>query len=180
MIAATDSCCVAPLLPFLKTLFDIALLRKGPEHIPRSGVLLLMAVAMWLFAVLTQLALIEQFTEADFALEIFSALIAVTSYAIVVIGFGKAPRLTQTITAILGCGAILALAFVTAYALLLPFVGRAVMALVVWFIVLWSISVKGHIISSAISRHWYLGMAIAVSVFVLQHVVHAYLTAPQA
>lgn len=178
MIAATDRCRVAPLLPFIRTLFDIALLRKGPEHIPRSGVLLLMAIALWLFAVLTQLALIEQFSESDFALEVFSALIAITCYSTVVIGFGQAPRLTQTITALLGCGAILAVAFVFAYTFLLPFVGRAVMALVVWFVVLWSVSIKGHIIASAINRHWYLGLAIAVSIFVLQHVVHAYLTAP--
>ncbi|MGI9270143.1 MAG: hypothetical protein ACR2QT_00085 [Woeseiaceae bacterium] len=178
MITSTDCCHVAPLLPFLKTLFDIALLRKGPEHIPRSIVLLLMAVTLWLFAVLTQLALIDQFNESDFALEIFSALIAITCYSTVVIGFGQAPRLTQTITAILGCGAILAVTFVFAYTFLLPFVGRAVMALVVWFIVLWSVSIKGHIIASAINRHWYLGLAIAVSIFVLQHVVHAYLTAP--
>ena len=177
MIAATDPYRKSILLPFLRTLFDIALLRKGPEHIPRSLVLLLLAIALWFFAVLCQLALIEQFSEADFLLEIFSALLAVTCYAAVVVGFGLAPRLLQTVTALLGCGAILAFAFMVAYVLLLPFVGRAVMALIVWFIVLWSVSVKGHIIARAINRHWYLGLAIAVSIFVLQHAVHVYLTA---
>ena len=177
MIVATDRCCVAPLLPFLRTLFDIALLRKGPEHIPRSGVLLLMAIVLWLFAILSQLAIIEQFTESDFALEIFSAFIAVTCYSMVVIGFGQGSRLTQTITAILGCGAILGLTFSITYVLAQAMGSQLVMVLMVWFIVLWSISIKGHIIASAINRHWYLGMAIAVSVFVLQHVVHAYLTA---
>ena len=166
-----------PLLPFLKTLFDIALLRKGPEHIPRSIVLLLLAIGLWLFAVLTQLVLIDRFNESDFVLEIFSALLAVISYSIVVVGFGKAPRLMQTITAILGCGAMLAIVFVVVFVFLQPFVGSVVMALAVWAIVLWSMSIKGHIIASAIDRHWYLGLAIAVSIFILQHIVHALLTA---
>jgi hypothetical protein len=177
MIVTTDRCCVAPLLPFLKTLIDIALLRKGPEHIPRSTVLLLMAIVLWLFAVLAQLVLIDRFNESDFVLEIFSALLAVICYSTVVVGFGKAPRLTQTITAILGCGAILAILFIVVYVFLQPLLGQAVMALAVWLIVLWSLSIKGHIIASVIERHWYLGLAIAVSIFILQHIVHAFLTA---
>lgn len=176
MIAATDRCCVAPLLPFLQTLIDIALLRKGPEHIPRSNVLLLLVIAMWLVAVLAQLVLISQFDEADFVYEIFSALLAVTCYSIVVIGFGQAPRLTQSITALLGCGALLSTIFAIAYVVLQAIDSPLVMALVVWVIVLWSVSIKGHIIASAINRHWYLGLAIAVSIFVLQHVVHAFMT----
>jgi len=177
MIVATDCCCVVPLLPFLKTLFDITLLRKGPEHVPKSIVLLLLAIGIWLFAVLTQLVLIDRFNESDFVLEIFSALLAVICYSIVVVGFGKAPRLMQTITAILGCGAILAIFFVVVFVFLQPFVGSVVMALAVWAIVLWSMSIKGHIIASVIERHWYLGLAIAVSIFILQHIVHAFLTA---
>ena len=172
MIVTIDRCRAVPLLPFLKTLFDIALLRKGPEHIPRSVVILLMAVALWFVSALTALALIDRFDESDFFLEIFSALIAVASYSAIVIVARQRPRLTQTISAIIGCGAILTLAFVAAYVLLKPFIGAVLMTLVAWLILLWSVSIKGHIIASAINRHWYIGLSIAVAVFILQSIIN--------
>jgi hypothetical protein len=107
MIAATARRRVTPLLLFIKTLFDIALLRKGPQHIPRSGILLLLAALLWIVAVLAALVLIDRFDERDVVLEFFSVLIAVVCYSAIVIGARQGPRLTQTITAILGCGALL-------------------------------------------------------------------------
>ena len=132
---------------------------------------------LWIFAVLCQVALIPQIDESDLVLEVFSAFIGVTCYSAVVIGFGQRARLTQTLTAVLGCGALLAIIFTAAFILLQAIGSPMLMALVVWAIVLWSVSVKGHIIASAINQHWYAGLAIAVSVFILQHVVHAYITA---
>ncbi len=172
MIVAIDCCRAVPLLPFLQTLFDIALLRKGPEHIPRSVVFLLMAMALWFVSALTALALIDRFDESDFILEIFSALIAVAFYSAIVIVARQRPRLTQTISAIIGCGALLTLVFVAAYAMLKPFIGAGFMTLVAWLILLWSVSVKGHIIASAINRHWYIGLSISVTVFVLQSIIN--------
>jgi hypothetical protein len=166
------------LLPLIQTLFQITLLRKGPQDLPRSGVLLLLAILLWLLAVLCQVALIQSIDEMDFVLELFSALIGVICYSAIVVAVGHAPRLTQTITAILGCGSLLAFAFAVAYVFLQAIGSPVLMLLVVWAIVLWSVSVKGHIIASAINRHWYAGLAIAVAVFVLQHVVHAYVSAP--
>ncbi|MGI9199563.1 MAG: hypothetical protein ACR2QL_00790 [Woeseiaceae bacterium] len=164
------------MLPLIQTLFDIVRLRKGPEHIPRSTVLLILVIGLWLFAVLAQMVMIERIAEADFFYEIFSALVGVICYSAVVIGFGKAARLTQTITAILGCGALLSILFTVGYIVLQAVGNNTLTFLMVWAIVLWSISIKGHIIASAISRHWYLGLAIAVFVFILQHVVHAYIS----
>lgn len=166
------------LLPLFRTLYEITLLRKGPQHIPRSGILLVMATVFWLFAVLCQVALIQSIDEKDFVLELFSALVGVICYSAVVVAFGQSPRLTQTITAILGCGAMLAFVFAFAYIFLQAIGSPVLMLLVVWAIVLWSVSVKGHIIASAINRHWYAGLAIAVAVFSLQHVIHAFTSAP--
>ena len=167
---------IKAMLPLIQTLFDIARLRKGPEHIPRSTLLLMLAIFLWLFAVLCQVALIQQIDETDFALELFSALVGISCYSIVVVVFGQGPRLTQTLTAILGCGALVAIVFTVAYVVLQAIDSPLIMMIAIWAIVLWSISVKGHIIASAINRHWYLGMAIAVFVFVLQYVVNAFIT----
>ncbi len=73
-------------------------------------------------------------------------------------------------SAIIGCGALLMSVFVAAYVLLQPFIGPGLMTLVAWLILLWSVSIKGHIIASAINRHWYIGLSIAVAVFILQSI----------
>jgi hypothetical protein len=158
----------APLQLFLQTLFDIALLRKGPEHIPRSVVMLLMAVMLWLFARLATLALISSSSEQIFVIEFFSAFFSVCLYAVVVVLAGKKSHLLQTITAIIGVSAVMRVVYLTANTLLLPFLGVGFMRLVVLATILWSISVKGNIIASAIERHWYAGLAVALVVTIMQ------------
>lgn len=176
MIAATHRCCEFHLLLFVKILFDIALLRKGPQHIPRSGILLSLAALLLAVAVLAALVLIDRFDEQDVVLEFFSVLIAVCCYSTIVLGARQGQRLTQTITAILGCGALLTFALVAGYVLLPPIIGTRLMTLVAFLILLWSLSIKGHIIASAINQHWYLGLAIAVAVFTLQSFANRLLT----
>jgi len=78
----------------------------------------------------------------------------------------------QTISAILGCGALISLAFVAEFVLFTPFLGQSISALVAQLILLWSVPVEGHIIARAIDRHWYVGILIAISVFALQFVLY--------
>ena len=49
------------MLPLIRTLFEIVLLRKGPEDLPRYWFLLVLIVALWLISALSVLALIERF-----------------------------------------------------------------------------------------------------------------------
>lgn len=156
------------MLPFLKTLFDIALMRKGPQHIPRSVVMLLMAVLLWVFARLATLALIRGSNEQIFVVEFFSAFIAICIYAVVVVLAGKNERLLQTITAIVGVSAVMRVVYLIANTLLAPFLGASFMTLVVIATIVWSISVKGHIVANAIERHWYAGLAVALVVTITQ------------
>lgn len=165
------------LLPLLKTLFDITLLRKGPEHIPRSAVMLVMNLALWLFSALAALALIERFDESDFFLSIFSGAIGLLCYAVLIVASGKNPRLLQAISAIIGCGALITLAFVAEYALLVPLIGDVSAGIIATLILFWSVPVEGHIIARAIDRHWYVGILIAVAVFSLQYLINTLLMA---
>ena len=168
MIAATDRCCSVPLLPFLKTLFEIALLRKGPEHIPRSVVMLVMAIILWLLTRLAMLAFDERFNEHLFIVELFSAFLAAVCYSAAIIVAGQGPRVLQSLSAIIGISALMRVVFLLANMLLQPVIGAEFMPFVAWAVILWSVSVKGHIIASAIGRHRYVGMAIAVVVLILQ------------
>jgi len=155
MIALPNQGCSANVLPLIRTLFDIVLLRKGPEDIPRSAILLLMSLGLWLLA-------------ADFLNETFSLLLAVIFYSAVVVIAGHGQRVLQTITAIVGCGALLALSFTAVFVFLGQFVGAIALELIVYLYLMWSVSVEGHIIARAIDRHWYIGILIALAAFALQ------------
>ncbi len=161
------------MLPLIRTLFEIVLLRKGPEAIPRSGVLLVLVVGLWVFSSLAVLALISRFDESDFFLGLFSGMVGVLCYAALVIVSGHATRVLQTISAILGCGALITLAFVAEYVLFMPFLGQKIAEPIAQLILLWSVPVEGHIIARAIERHWYIGILIAIGVFALQHVIYS-------
>jgi len=159
-------------LPLVRTLFEIVLLRKGPDSIPRSAVLFSMILGLWLLSALVVLALIEQFDESDFLLSLFAGLVGVLCYAAVVVISGHSSRVLQTISAVLGCGALISLAFVAEFVLFTPFLGQSITGIVAQLILLWAVPVEGHIIARAIDRHWYVGILIAISVFVLQFVIY--------
>ena len=159
-------------MPFIRTLFDIVLMRRGPDAVPRSGVLLLMAIGLWLFSSLAGRALIDRLDESDFFLGLFSGIVGIACYAVVVVLGGYAERLLQTITTLVGCGALIFLVFVAEYVLFMPFAGERFTGLVANLILLWSVPVEGHIIARAINRHWYIGILIAIAVFALQYILY--------
>lgn len=156
------------MLPLARILFDITLLRRGPEHLPRSGILLAMTVVFWFFSVLVTLALIPRFDETDFFLSVFSALVGVLIYAGIVQLAGYPARVLQTVSAIIGVGSLITLVFVAAYVVLTPLLGEADAGLIATIVIFWSVPVEGHIIARAIDRHWYVGILLAVLVFVIQ------------
>ncbi len=165
------------MLPLVRTLFDIALLRRGPEHLPRSGVLLGMTITLWLVSVLAALALIDRFDESDFFLSVFSGLIGVLCYAGIVFLHGFPARMLQTVAAIIGVGALITLIFVAEYVLLSPLLGEANAGLVATLILFWSVPVEGHILARAIDRHWYIGILLAIMVFILQYSLNLFVMA---
>ena len=165
-------------LPLLRTLFDIVLLRKGPEAIPRSNILFAMIVVFWLLSSLSVLSLIEQYDEQDFITGLFTALIGLVCYGVTVVMAGFPGRVLQTLSAVLGCGALISFVFVAEFVLFTPFLGQTITGIVAQLILLWSVPVEGHIIARAINRHWYIGIVIAIVVFILQYVVYRAMTAP--
>lgn len=160
------------MIPLIKTLFDIVLLRRGPDAVPHSGLLFMMALGLWVFSSLAGLALIDRFDENDFFLGLFSGIVGIACYSVVVVLAGHSARLLQTITTLIGCGALIFLAFVAEYVLFNPFVGERITGLIANLILLWSVPVEGHIIARAVNRHWYIGILIAIAVFALQYILY--------
>jgi hypothetical protein len=160
----------------IRTLFDIVMIRKGPDAIPHSWLLFHATAALWLFPLLVAAMLVPNFTGAAVAITLTSWVLSLASFAIVIGMSGFRGRLLQAISAIIGCGALIFLAQVAGLVFLTPFVGAALAQIFIWLLLIWSVRVKGHIISCAIDCERHVGLLIAIAVFVLQYAVARALT----
>jgi hypothetical protein len=160
--------CDRTLLLLLRTFLDIIALRKGPEHVPDSWLLLVLSGAMMIAATFAATVLIEELAQQDFRLTIATATFGLLFYGAVLFVFGHPRRIVRALTCVLGCGAILTVLYVAEFVLFRPIVGPAAAGAVAALIALWSIPVEGHIISRVIQQHRFIGVAIAVAAFILQ------------
>ncbi len=156
------------MLPLIRTLVDITLLRKGPEDIPYSWVLLHMCIALWMLALLATAALITNFDATDAWVSLASAIVGAICYVVVLSATGYGGRAVQTLAALIGCGAVISFTMLAEIVLFTPFLGRDIASLIAFVVLVWSVPVKGHIIARAINWHWYAGIVIAFSIFLLQ------------
>lgn len=140
---------------------------------PDSVLVLLIAVAMLLFSTFCSAVLVDAGEEQRILLSLATSVLAYVLYAIALYFTGFIRRTTPTISSIMACGSIISVLAVAAYVLLRPFIGIPFAGLVSTLILFWSVPVKGHIIARAIERHWYVGIAIAASIFVLQIAIYS-------
>jgi hypothetical protein len=155
-------------LALLKTLFDIIRLRRGPDALPYSPLLFVIIGLMWLIAGLVMTLATAELDKQDFIIGSLTGMVGIACYAAIVVLVGKGARLLQTVMALLGCGALLSLMYVAGDLVLTPLLGDDLSIMIVTLILLWTVPVEGHIISRAIERHWYLGVAIAMGIFIFQ------------
>jgi hypothetical protein len=143
-------------------------LRKGPEHIPGSWLLLAIAVSLLALASFSATVLIEPLREQDLRLSVVTTLLVLAFYGSVLFVTGYGGRLVQVLTAVIGCGAVLTFLVIGEFVLFTPLLGAAAATNIAALMFLWSVPVEGHIISRAIKQHWLVGIAIAVAAFILQ------------
>ena len=154
---------------FIKTLFDILVLRKGPDAIPYSWLLLNAATVMWFMPLLIAAVVVPGFGGAAVLASVASWALSLVCYAGIIVLAGYPNRLLQALTAIIGCGAIIFVAQVVGLVAASVLLGAAVAELVIYLLLFWSVYVKGFIIARTISRDWYVGVVIAIAVFLLQY-----------
>ena len=155
-------------LSLIRTLLDIILLRQGPEVLPRSPVLLLVSIGLWLLSCVASLVLDDYYTANTFLLVVLAAGVGVVIYALLVNAAGQYPRMLQTLTAIIGCGAVLTFVALLCEAVLRYAVSEQQAQSALNLIILWSIAVEGHIVARTINRHWFVGFVAAFTVFIVQ------------
>lgn len=152
----------------LSILFDIALLRRGPDELPFSWVVLNLCIGLWLLALFATTVILANFDLRDAGIAVGSAVVGVFCYSLVLAIRGFSARFVQTASALIGTGALISFAMLAVLVLMTPFVGRNIANLVAFLLLVWSVPVKGHIIARAANWHWYAGIAIALAIFMLQ------------
>ena len=167
------------LLALLQTFFDILLIRKGPEDLPASRFLMWLAIgASVLLTLITSAALLppeEVRVDVTLALAAFAAVL----YVSIVLVAGCGNRLTQFLTATFGTDALFTAIYLLGYLALMATAGEQTANNVMGLFFYWSIAVQGHIIARTIDRHWFIGIAISMVVFVLLLLVYWQMTATE-
>jgi hypothetical protein len=154
---------------FLKTLFEIAVVRRGPDAIPHSWLLLNVATVMWFLPLVVLTTVVQDFGGAAVAATVASWILSLVCYVCVIVLAGYSSRLLQSLTAIVGCGAIIFGAQVAGLIATSLLLGAEAATIVIYLLLFWSVYVKGHIIARTIGREWYVGLVIAIAVFILQY-----------
>lgn len=159
---------IAGVWPLLKTLLDIIALRKGPDAIPYSWGLTGVVVFLWLAVSFVVVVINGGGDQGSFLRGMLLSSIALVIYSAIVVSMNRQARLLQTLTAVLGCGAVISALYAAEIVLLTPLLGQTGTSLLALLTIFWSVPVEGHIIARAIDRSWYVGIVIATLVFSLQ------------
>jgi hypothetical protein len=159
---------ISNVLPLIKSLLQILLLRKGPEALPRAPVIVVIVVGLWLLSGVAILVTVEGYSSRKFLIDILLTAFGLVIYALLINAANRAARLQQALSAILGCGALLGLVLVSAESLLPRLLAAEQVQSVVTLIWLWSLPVEAHIIARTIDRQWYIGFFSALVVLFLQ------------
>ena len=154
---------------FIRTLFDILAVRRGPDAIPHSWLLLNVATVMWFLPLLFAAMLVPGFRGAAVAASVAGWVLSLACFSAVIVLAGYSRRLLQALTAIVGCGAIIFIAQVTGLIAMSLLLGTVAANIVIYLLLFWSVYVKGYIIARTIARDLYVGLVIAIAVFLLQY-----------
>ncbi len=152
------------------------MLRKSPEQVPDSWLVFLFALVLMQFSSFVAATLINLGEDHSHLLTLMTNLLGMGIYAAILFVTGFFHRFVPVVSAIIACGSILTLLFVAAYVLLNPFLGGNIAVIVATLIIIWSVPVEGHIIARGIDQHWYIGIAIAMIVFIVQYAFQSIMT----
>ncbi len=157
------------LLALVSPFAAIAAHRAGPQHLPRSAFLLALVIVVHFLVYLLGMKVLGTPAPRFFVLPLLDTVAQAGFFALLLSAAGFRDRLTQTLTAVFGADALLnVLSVILAMASnasgeaavgILP----AIAALVV---MLWSLGVKGHILMHAAGFPYFVGVSLALGMFV--------------
>jgi hypothetical protein len=164
------------MLALLKTILDIMRLRKGPDAIPHSMLLLVIVVAFWLFVDVLGGIIVPQFGGLS-ASGLAITLLGLVIFAMMATLDARKARMVQMLTAMIGCSAVFGFVLTLVLAVALRFQEiqpvPLLALLLVWSVMLFSVVVDGHILSRTLERPRVHGLIAAFLVFALQYYLSA-------
>jgi len=163
------------MLTIIRAFLDIALLRLGPEDLPASGFLLGAALVVYTVVQIPLTWIVFQVPQSVMITLLVDVVLLVGGLWVLLRLTGFPSRFGQTLTALLGTGALLSV-------LSLPFniwsasvAGMAqrpaAPSAAILAIVLWSFVINGHILGRAISRSFAIGLLISIAYFFIHMTV---------
>ena len=159
----------------IQNFLDMIMLRKGADAIPSSWLVLIFSLGLLFISSTGVLFLIDNTPNQRPWINFLGYFLGISFYSLILIGHGFFGRILQTISAIIACGSLITIIFVIEFILFAPFIGSNLAGLLASFIMLWSVPVEGHIISTAIGKTRFLGIIIAIIALLLQFLFQAYI-----
>ena len=166
----------------VKAFWQIALFREGPQSLPDSRPLLMIAAGCYTAVSLLLALLSESAASGSEATPLFMHAMATTvadvSFAAIFLAgllfyFSQTSRFQLTLTAVFGVGALQGLLLLPCLMIIMlaeVLAGLSLLALLgLLVIVLWSLAVYAHILAHALSKTFGVGMAFATLSFFLNY-----------
>ncbi|HJP37998.1 MAG: hypothetical protein QF483_02215 [Gammaproteobacteria bacterium] len=159
------------MLAYVQAFINIALRRSGPEDLPDSSFMLWFTLVVYI-ATQVPIALITHGLNDVLARTVLVSLALLFGLLWLLLNVaGYRARYKRTVTAMLGTSALLS-------ALSIPFslwqqvtleAGSmpAMPTIIIFLIMIWSVTIDGHILSRALSRPYAVGLLIAIGYFFL-------------
>lgn len=158
---------------FLKVFLDIVLWRRGPQDLPSSGLLVAITLVAYELVNLVQIALVDVSVSELLLYLVVDPLLLMGGLWLVMTLFGRKERWSQTISAVLGCSALMGLVVSVPMVLLVgPRMASnppAAVQLLALGLVIAFILVVGRIIQLATESNLLTGSAIATTYVVILH-----------
>jgi hypothetical protein len=154
------------MLKLLQTFLDIALWRKGPQDLPASQFLAILALAVYVAASFIQVQLLDLRLRTVVVIVVVDAIMMILWPWAVLAFFRRSERFTQTLTAMLGVGVLLALADIAVRSAQILLAGPAQEPYIAWlflrFVAL--ALIQGRIFMHALDQGLLTGMALTVAI----------------
>jgi len=158
---------------FLKVFLDIVLCRRGPQDLPNSLLLVVLTLVAYELVNLVQIALMEVSIAELLLYLVVDPLLLMGGLWLVMMLYGRKDRWAQTVSAVLGCTALMALVVSVPMVLLVGprMAGNppAALQLLALGLVIAFILVVGRIIQLATDSNLLTGSAIATTYVVMFH-----------
>lgn len=162
---------MAKVQQFLRIFIDIVLWRRGPQDLPAAKLLVLLTLAAYVAVTVVQLLTLEEPAATWAFFVVVDPLLLMAWVWLVLRLFGRADRYAQTVSAVLGTGALLGLAIYLPLQLIVTGLGQAptssmAQVLGLLLVVVFAL-VTGRIIKLATDTNLFTGIAVALTYFLV-------------